>query len=78
MTINPKYGIVLSLVLAILAFLGTAQDTLTVLVGADHTKMVLALITLILGIGNAVNAVLHAIPSQSGPAGAAQFPLGPK
>ena len=77
MTINPKYGIILSVLLSILAFLATAQSTLADLFGADKAKTILAIITLILGIGNAVNAVLHAIPSVTGPAGAAQFPLGP-
>jgi hypothetical protein len=77
-TINPKWGIALSVLLAVLAFLATSQDTISELFGPNATPKVIALITLTLGIGNAINAVLHAIPSQSGPAGAAQFPLGPK
>jgi len=78
MTINPKFGMYLSIALAVIAFLAGAGATLTDLLGEHDAKIVLALCTLLMGVGNSVNAVLHMIPSVSGPAGAAEFPLGPK
>lgn len=78
MTINPKVGMYLSIALAVIAYLAAAGATLTDLFGANEAKIILSLCTLLMGIGNSVNAVLHMIPSKSGPAGAAEFPLGPK
>jgi phosphosulfolactate phosphohydrolase-like enzyme len=79
MTINPKWGMWLSIILALggaLTGLGASFADLGLSPG--EVKAVLAGDTIVLTLGNAVNAVLHMIPSQNGPAGAAQFPLGPK
>ncbi|MDE2101785.1 MAG: hypothetical protein KGL39_31350 [Patescibacteria group bacterium] len=78
MTINPKVGMWLSIVLSAIAFLATAGTELTTIFGPATASAILAACALLMGIGNAINAVLHAIPSISGPVGAAQFPLGPK
>jgi uncharacterized protein YaaW (UPF0174 family) len=77
MTINPKIGMYLSIVLAVIAVLAGGSTQLTTLFGEHTANAILAVSVLLLGAGNAVNAVLHAIPSQSGPVGAAEFPLGP-
>lgn len=78
MTVDPRIGMWLSIALAALAFLATAGTQLTTIFGEHTANAILALSVLALGIGNAVNAVLHAIPSQNGPVAAQQFPLGPK
>jgi hypothetical protein len=44
----------------------------------DYAQTIVAAASFFGGIISAINAVLHAIPSQTGPTGAAQFPLGPK
>lgn len=76
MTIDPRVGLWLSIFLAALGFLAGAGTQLTTLLG-DHTaNIVLAVCVLILGVGNAINAVLHAIPSKPGALN--EFPLGPK
>lgn len=77
MTINPKVGMYLSIALAVIAYLADAGTTLTDMVGEHDAKIILSLCTLLMGLGNSVNAVLHMIPSQSGPVGAKEFPLGP-
>ena len=78
MTINPKVGMYLSIFLALLGVLVGGATQLTTLLGEHTTNIILALSVLLLSAGNAVNAILHAIPSVSGPVGAAEFPLGPK
>lgn len=77
MTIDPRWGMWLSIILAIIGALAGASTQLTTIFGEHTASVVLAVAVLLLTVGNAVNAVLHAIPSQSGPAGAAQFALGP-
>lgn len=63
--------------LAIFAFLGGASAEFTDLGLGEHTvKALLAGDALLLGIGNAINAVLGAIPSASGQTKG--FYLGPK
>lgn len=76
MTIDPRVGFYFSIALAGLGFLSGAGATLTDLFGADHARMVLGITTLLLGFGNAVNAVLHAIPSKQN--ADKEFYLGPK
>ena len=77
MTIDPRWSIFLSLSLAILAFLASSGAAFADLgLSAKEVKGIAAMITLLLGVGNAVNAVLGAIPSKSGQA--AGFYLGPK
>ena len=78
MTIDPRIGMWLSIALATIAFLTTAGAELTTIFGQVTANDILAGCGLLMGLGNALNAVLHAIPSQSGAAGAAEFPLGPK
>ena len=78
MTISPKVGMWLSIALAVIAYLADAGTALTGIFGEHATTIILSFCTLLMGIGNSINAVLHMIPSQSGPAAAAQFPLGPK
>ena len=77
MTLDPRWSIFLSLALAILAFLagsGAAFGDLGL--SPTEVKRILAGITILLGIGNAVNAVLGAIPSATGQSKG--FYLGPK
>jgi hypothetical protein len=77
MTLDPRWSIILSLFLAILAVMAGASAQLTDLgLAPTQVKAILALITLFLGIGNAVNAVLGAIPSAPGQTKG--FFLGPK
>ncbi len=77
MTIDPRYSVWLSVFLAVLAYLSSASTTLVNLGLSQHvTTVVLALISLLLGIGNTINAVLGSIPSQ--PGATHQFYLGPK
>ena len=77
MTIDPRWSIYLSISLAVLAFLSGASAQLSDL-GLGHTtvKAILAGFVLLLGVGNAINAVLAAIPSASGQTKG--FYLGPK
>ena len=77
MTIDPRWSIFLSLTLAILAFLASSGAAFTDLgLSAVEVKRIAAMITLLLGVGNSVNAVLGAIPSKTGQS--AGFYLGPK
>lgn len=77
MTIDPRWSFFLSLGLAILGFLSGAAAQFTDLgLPPTSVKAILALIALCLGIGNAINAVLAAIPSQAGQSKG--FYLGPK
>lgn len=76
MTVDPRWSFYLSLTLAIGGFLGGAGAQFTDLgLSSATVKAVLALIALLLGIGNAVNAVLAAIPSKDSKTG---FYLAPK
>lgn len=77
MTINPKWGMWISIAAMVVSALALCGTELTTIFGAVETAKILAA----LGIGNAiingVNGVLHMIPSQSGPVAAKEFPLGP-
>lgn len=77
MTIDPRWSFYLSLTLAICGFLGGA-GTQFIDLGLSSTtvKAILAGDALLLGVGNAVNAVLAAIPSATGQSKG--FYLGPK
>lgn len=76
MTIDPRWSFWLSLVLAILGFLSGATAQFTSLgLPATTVAAIMAIIALLLGIGNAINAVLAAIPSKDKTTG---FYLGPK
>lgn len=79
MTIDPRISFYLSLGLAILGFLGGAGSQFTDLgLPPGEVKAILAMVVLLLGVGNAVNAVLAAIPSKGDPASLNKFYLGPK
>ena len=67
MTLDPRWSVFLSLGLAILAVLAGSSAQFTDL-GLDPkvVKGILAMITILVGIGNAVNAVLGMIPSAPG------------
>lgn len=75
MTIDPRIGFYLSIVLAVISFLAGAGTQFTTLFGEHTANIILSVCVLLLGVGNAVNAVLHAIPSKPGAAN--EFPLGP-
>ena len=75
MTIDPRIGMWLSIALAVIGFLSGAGTQLTAIFGAQATNIILATSVLLMGLGNAVNAVLHMIPSKPGAAN--EFPLGP-
>lgn len=76
MTIDPRFSFWLSIGLAVMGFLSGAGGQFTDL-GLEPVKVkaLLALIALFIGVGNAVNAVLAAIPSKPG---SPNFYLGPK
>lgn len=76
MTVDPRWSFYLSLSLAVLAFLSGAGSQFTDLgLAPTAVKAILAGIALVLGVGNAINAVLAAIPSKDAKTG---FYLGPK
>ena len=76
MTLDPRVGMYLSIVLAVIGALAGASTQLTTIFGEHTASIILALAVLLLTVGNAINAVLHAIPSKSG--SDSKFPLGPK
>jgi hypothetical protein len=76
MTIDPRVGFYLSIVLAMIGFMAGAGTQLTTLFGPDMANKILAVCVMVLGAGSAVSAVLHAIPSKAGAIN--EFPLGPK
>jgi hypothetical protein len=76
MTVDPRWSFWLSITLAVGGFLGGAGSQFTDLgLSQPQVKAVLALIAILLGVGNALNAVLAAIPSKDKTTG---FYLGPK
>ena len=78
MTINPKWGMWISIAAAIISALLLCGAEFTTLFGDISTAKILAALGILNTIINGANAVLHMIPSQTGPAAAALFPLGPK
>ncbi len=79
MTIDPRIGLWLSIVAAVVSALVAGGAEFTTIFGDQNGKMILAILGLVNTVINGINAVLHAIPAQSpGPAGAGKFPLGPK
>ena len=76
MTIDPRFSFYLSLALAILGFMAGAGAQFTNLgLEPPAVEVILAICTLLLGVGNAINAVLAAIPSKDAHTG---FYLAPK
>lgn len=78
MTIDPRVGFWLSISLAVIGVLAAGTTQLTTIFGEHTANIILACSALVLGAGNAVNAILHAIPSGNSPADAAKFILGPQ
>ncbi len=76
MTLDPRWSVFLSLGLAILGVLGGSAAQFTDLgMQPSQVKAILAIITMCLGIGNAINAVLGMVPSKDAKTG---FYLAPK
>jgi hypothetical protein len=75
MTVDARWGFYLSIFLAIVGALAGAGTQFTALFGQTTANAVLALCVLLMTVGNAINAVLHAIPSGTPKAG--EFALGP-
>jgi hypothetical protein len=70
MTLDPRWSIFLSLFLAVLAYLNGIGALLTDLgLSPNQVKVTMALISLALGLGNTVNAVLSGIPSKDNQTG---------
>lgn len=78
MTINPKWGMWISLIAFVISALLLCGTEFTTLFGAAAELKILAALGIANAVINGLNGVLHMIPSQSGPAAAAEFPLGPK
>ena len=76
MTVDPRIGMWLSIVLALVGVIASSATQLTTIFGEHTTAIIMAVTTLAMTAGNAVNAVLHAIPSKPGATN--EFPLGPK
>ena len=76
MTVDPRIGMWISIIAAIVSTLLLCGAEFTTLLGPTGTSKLLAGLGIVNAIINGVNAVLHMIPSQPGPKGAAQFPLG--
>ena len=75
MTLDPRISMWISIVAAVLAFTGASTAELTTFLSPHAANLVVGACAFF---GGLINAVIHMIPSQSGPVGAAQFPLGPK
>lgn len=79
MTIDPRVGMWISIVAAVISALVAVPAEFTNVFGADKANMILGVLGLINTVILAVNAFLHAIPSSSGnPSDAYKFLLGPK
>lgn len=74
MTVDPKYGAYLSIIAAIVSVLVLCGAEFTTLFGDIATAKILAALGIANAVINAVNGVLHMIPSKLD----AQFLLGPK
>jgi MFS superfamily sulfate permease-like transporter len=75
MQVDPRYGFWLSIVAAVVSALIAGAANLTDVFGASTAHKVNAVLILANTIINAVNAVLHAIPSGPGPAALKEFYL---
>ena len=80
MIIDPRIGFWLSIGLALFGVLSTSATQLTTIFGEHTTNIIVAMSLLLMTAGNAVNAILHAIPSSAPTttAAAKEFALGPK
>jgi len=78
MTIDPRYGVWVSIAAAIVSVLVLCGAEFTTLFGSVATNKILAALGIINAIINGVNGVLHMIPSNNTPDDAKKFALGPK
>lgn len=76
MTIDPRIGLWFSIALTVIGVLAISSTSLTDIFGPGTAHKIVAWALLLSTIGNAINGVLHAIPS--GPNTQKDFPLGPK
>lgn len=76
MTLNPLYGVVFSICMLIVSALGAAGAYFTTLFGESASVKIMAGLAILNIVNNAINAVLHMIPSKAG--ASSEFPLGPK
>lgn len=76
MTVDPRIGFYLSIALALIGVMAGAGTQLTTIFGDHVANILLACAVLLMAMGNAVNAVLHMIPSA--PNSGNEFMLGPK
>ena len=74
MTVDPKIGMWLSVLAAIILFVASAPVSLSDVFGVALAGKIVAIATLSGGIISAVNAVLHVIPAPMG----TKYLLGPK
>lgn len=79
MTVNPKWGMWISIIAAAVSALLLCGAEFTTIFGTENTGKILAALGIVNALINGANAVLHAIPSSvpTTAASAAQFPLGP-
>ncbi len=78
MTLDPRVGFWFSVVAALVSGLLLAGAEFTTLFGQASTDRILAGLGIINVVINSLNAVLHAIPSQSTAQAMKTFYLGPK
>ncbi len=78
MTLDPRVGFWFSVLAALVSGLLLAGAEFTTLFGEANTGKILAALGIINVVINSLNAVLHAIPSQSTSAAMKTFYLGPK
>lgn len=78
MTIDPRWGMWISVVGVIASVLVLCGAEFTTLFGSADTNKILAALSIVNAVINGVNGVLHMIPSAPGPAAAKLFLLGPK
>ena len=78
MQIDPRYGFWLSIVAAVVSALIAGATELTEVFGQSTAHRINAVLILANTAINGVNAVLHAIPSEPGPAALSEFYLAKK
>lgn len=76
MTLDPRISAIFSMVMLIVSALGAAGVYFTTLFGASASVKIVAGLAVLNIANNAINTVLHLIPSKTGASD--QFPLGPK
>lgn len=78
MTLDPRIGVYVSIVAAIISTLVLCGAEFTTIFGSADTAKILAVLGILNAVINGVNAVLHMIPSKNTPDAAKEFALGPK